>query len=138
MKRSSGSTGHILVVDDSPTNRLLVAKLLAKAGFRVMAAEDGGEALALALTASPDLILMDIAMPGIDGLKAAALIRRGPEDVALTPIIAMSANTDDGDRAACAAAGMNDFLPKPFATEDLLATVGRWIAGQPAVAEAAV
>lgn len=143
MMAPSDSAGRILVVDDSPTNRMLAAKMLSVAGYQVDTAADGREAVAFALAFSPDLILMDIGMPELDGLTATRRLRalRGP--TADIPVIAMTANVEAADRAACFAAGMDDFIAKPFTKPDLLAVVVRWAgrrstgtAPQPSLADA--
>lgn len=130
--RSRG--GRLLVVDDSATNRMVVAGLLAKAGFSVETANGGAEAVEAVAHAPvpPEAVLMDVAMPDMDGATATATIRRMGDDRARIPIIAVTANAQPEDRIRCLAAGMNDYLTKPVRRADLLGALERWLAPQPA------
>jgi len=130
--RSRG--GRLLVVDDSATNRMVVAGLLAKAGFSVETANGGAEAVEAVAQAPlpPEAVLMDVAMPDMDGATATATIRRMGDDRARIPIIAVTANAQPEDRIRCLAAGMNDYLTKPVRRADLLGALERWLAPQPA------
>lgn len=114
---------RVLVVDDSQANRSIARVLLENAGHRVMEA-DGGEA-AVAATGEflPDVILMDVAMPGVDGMEATRAIRRLDGDVATTPVIAWTAHDIPGMRRQTSAAGMNAYLTKPVVRQTLIATV---------------
>ena len=89
-------------------------------------AVDGQEAVDQALRHDYDLILMDVQMPGLDGLEATRLIRRMPRH-ARTPIVAMTANVFGDDRRACLDAGMNDHMAKPVETAVLFQTLARWL-----------
>ncbi|WP_042695679.1 response regulator [Azospirillum sp. B506] len=126
--------GRLLVVDDSATNRMVVAGLLAKAGFSVETANGGAEAVEAVTQAPmpPEAVLMDVAMPDMDGVMATASIRRLSDERARIPIIAVTANAQPEDRVRCLAAGMNDYLTKPVRRADLLAALERWLAPQPA------
>ncbi|PWC83036.1 regulator [Azospirillum sp. TSH100] len=130
--RSRG--GRLLVVDDSATNRMVVAGLLAKAGFSVETANGGAEAVEAVAQAPvpPEAVLMDVAMPDMDGVTATATIRRMGDERARIPIIAVTANAQPEDRIRCLAAGMNDYLTKPVRRADLLGALERWLAPQPA------
>ncbi|HYH39198.1 MAG TPA: response regulator [Azospirillum sp.] len=121
--RSRG--GHILVVDDSATNRTITAALLRKAGLSATLADGGAEALRLIRAEAFDAVLMDVAMPEVDGLAATAAIRALPEPRAGVPIIAMTAHAFPEDRARCLSAGMDDYIAKPFQTVDLLEALAR-------------
>jgi CheY-like chemotaxis protein len=106
---------RILVADDNPVNQKLAVRLLEKRGHRVVLAENGSEALD-ALAQEPfDLVLMDLHMPGVDGIAATLAIR---EQEKLTgfhqPIIAMTAAAMNSDQARCLEAGMDDYLSKPI------------------------
>ena len=114
----------ILVVDDEPINLEVVKMALEPTGLAIDTAQDGGEATSMALNKAYDAILMDVQMPEIDGLEATEVIRAIP-GYADTPIIAMTANVFLEDKARCLAAGMNDFLPKPFEPRELMATLLR-------------
>ena len=111
---------RVLVVDDIELNRALLVDMLAPLGFETVEAEDGRQALELAQTHPPDLILMDRRMPVMDGLEAIQQLRQIPE-LAETPVISISASVSERDRAEIMAAGYNAFLPKPVSWPDLAA-----------------
>jgi CheY-like chemotaxis protein len=114
-----------LLVEDNEVNQLVAFELLSSAGLAVVMADTGASAVELALSGSFGAILMDVQMPGMDGLSATRMIRSciGPG----TPIIAMTAHAFDEDRNACIAAGMNDHLSKPVDPGLLLAKLARWL-----------
>ncbi|WP_298236030.1 response regulator [uncultured Azohydromonas sp.] len=132
--RQRHAGARVLLAEDNFVNQELSATLLRAAGLQVDVAADGELAVELALVHCFDLILMDMQMPRMDGLAAARAIRqqRGPG----VPIIAMTANAFAEDRAACLAAGMNDFLTKPVVPETLYETLWRWLSGPEASANA--
>jgi signal transduction histidine kinase/DNA-binding NarL/FixJ family response regulator len=115
----------ILLVEDVPANHLITGTLLRREGHRVDVAESGLEAVQKAATTPYDLVLMDLAMPGIDGVEAARRIRALPPPAGLVPIVALTANTGQVDRERCMEAGMNAILGKPVQPDDLLGAVGR-------------
>jgi signal transduction histidine kinase/CheY-like chemotaxis protein len=115
---------RVLVVDDEPVNREVAQKLLESVGLIVDTAEDGAEAIEMADRTGYAAIFMDMQMPNINGLEATRLILLLPE-YKHVPIIAMTANVFDEDRAQCMAEGMTDFLGKPFTAAELFATVLR-------------
>jgi len=117
---------RILVVDDEPINREIATMLLESAGLVVEAAEDGEQAVARAGASAFAAILMDMQMPRLDGLAATERIRRLPGHRA-TPIIAMTANAFAEDKVRCLAAGMNDFISKPFEPATLFASLLTWL-----------
>ncbi|MDG2523314.1 ATP-binding protein [Caulobacter segnis] len=119
---------RLLLVDDHPMNREVGAALLTAAGCVVDTAEGGEEAVALAASKPYDAILMDIHMPGMDGLTATRVIRGLDGPAARVPIIAMSADALPQHVAKCLEAGMVDHVAKPIRREDLFAKVGRWTA----------
>lgn len=121
--------GRLLVVDDSATNRMVTAGLLSKVGFSVEMATGGAEAVAAVAQASvpPEAVLMDVAMPDVDGIAATETIRSLSGDRGRIPIIAVTANANPDDRSRCLAAGMNDYVTKPVRRADLLAALERWL-----------
>ncbi len=115
---------RILVVDDEPINREVVLIQLEDLDLLLDTAEDGEVAVAMASKNSYAAILMDMQMPNLSGLEATRQIRQLPQHKD-TPIIAMTANVFEEDKALCIAAGMNDFLPKPFTPAELFAALLR-------------
>ncbi len=124
--RRSHAGARALVVEDNPINQEVAAQLLEAAGLRVDVASEGAQALALVAREAFDIVLMDVQMPTMDGLEAATRIRALPDWRAL-PIVAMTANAFGEDRAACLAAGMNDYLSKPVNARTLYLTLLRWL-----------
>src|SRR5579872_4254619 len=119
---TAGSPVTVLVADDNEVAQRLCRRVLEKAGHRVLTASDGQEAVMLALGQSPDMILMDVAMPGMDGLEAMRQIKaQKPE---MTIVIA-SAHSMASDRERFLAAGADDVLSKPFKLTDLTGVVDR-------------
>lgn len=121
---------RVLVAEDEADNRILVRELLEQAGLSVDLAEDGRTAIEHARERPHALILMDLHMPGIDGIEAARAIRALP-DHRHTPIVALTANVTAEARALCLAAGINEHVAKPFTAEQLYAVVLRWLAPGP-------
>ena len=115
----------ILLVEDNPVNQRVAAAILTRAGHRVDAVANGIEAVN-AVNAQPyDMVLMDIQMPEMDGIAATKAIRAFGGEKRNIPIIAITANAMAGDREECLAAGMNDYVAKPFKPVDLLAAIDR-------------
>jgi len=120
-------TGLALVVDDDTTNQLVARHLIGCYGVTVEVVHGGEEALRrLAHAPLPDVIFMDCQMPGMDGYET---VRRLRANGCRLPIIAMTANALPGDRERCLAAGMDDYLAKPFAAESLIDALARWMPG---------
>jgi len=119
---------RILVVEDNPINQQVAVGLLAKLGHRADVADDGAEAVTLVERGDYDLILMDMQMPRMDGLTATRIIRGLADDKSGVVIVAMTANAMSGDRDACLAAGMDDYLAKPIDRHRLAAVLDRWTA----------
>ena len=121
----------LLVVEDNLTNRRLVQRILEKAGCTVMLAEDGAQALALWQHEHFDGILMDISMPVMDGVEAAARIRELEAGSGKrTPIVALTAHALQGDREKYLGLGMDGYISKPINRSELLQTVAAVVAGK--------
>jgi len=117
---------RILVAEDNAINQQVAVGLLAKLGHRADIADDGAEAVERVTTGDYDLVLMDMQMPRIDGLEATRQIRALPSAKAKVTIVAMTANAMEGDRTACLAAGMDDYISKPIDLRRLIDLLGRW------------
>ncbi|ACL55190.1 PAS domain S-box protein [Methylobacterium nodulans] len=118
---------RILLVEDLIVNQDLARAVLERAGHMVDVANDGLEAIAAVQAKDYDLVLMDVQMPGMDGVTATRHIRALPQRVSLIPIIAMTANVLPAQVSEFRAAGMNDHLGKPFRRDELQAVIDRWI-----------
>lgn len=112
----------ILLVEDNEMNRDMLTRRLEKRGYTVVIAVDGAAGLAQVKAEKPDLILMDMSLPVIDGWEATKLIRADPE-IAGTPIIALTAHAMSSDREKCLAVGCNDFDTKPVELPRLLGKI---------------
>jgi two-component system sensor histidine kinase/response regulator len=122
----------ILLVEDNPVNREVAVGMLESLGCVAHAAENGWLALEAVNNDAYDAVLMDCQMPVMDGLTATTELRRREQNAggARLPIIALTANAMEGDRERCLAAGMDDFLSKPFSQQQLAALLKRWLALQ--------
>ena len=112
----------ILVVEDNPANMTLVVFLLESVGHTVLTAKDAEAGLTLARTDAPDLILMDIQLPGMDGLEATALLKHDEATRAI-PVIALTALAMKGDEERIRAAGCDGYIAKPIAYQEFLDTI---------------
>ncbi len=119
---------HVLVVDDVLMNRDIASSFLRRAGYMVTSVEGGAEAVAAVASRDLDVVLMDVTMPGMDGLEATRRIRRLPGTRGQIPILAVTAQAFTEQVAACRAAGMDMHLPKPFDPDVLVAAVRQAIA----------
>ena len=121
---------RILLVEDNAVNREVAVGMLESLGCAAISVVNGRLAIEAADTAAYDAILMDCQMPVMDGLTATAQIRRREQQsgAARVPIIALTANAMEGDRERCLAAGMDDFLSKPFTQQQLATLLRRWLA----------
>ena len=126
---TAGARMNVLLAEDNAVNTLLATTLLEQIGCQVCAVVNGADAVEAARTQAFGLILMDVHMPELDGLEATRRVRRLPGAIGATPIVAMTANAMQSDRDACLAAGMNDFVSKPFDVEAFLSIVLSYVAG---------
>ena len=117
---------RILVIEDNEDNMQLIAYLLRAHGFSPDLAYSGAEGLALALARQPQLILLDIRMPGMDGYEVAAAVRGHPE-LAATRVVAVTASAMVGDRERIVAAGFDGYIQKPIDPERFIAEVQRFL-----------
>ncbi|MDF1515771.1 MAG: response regulator [Anaerolineae bacterium] len=116
----------ILYIEDSPSNRLLVQRILHVEGYKVLEAEDGIVGIDMARKELPDLILMDMNLPDVDGYEMTKRIRETPE-LSHIPIVAMTANVMEGDKEKSLAAGCVGYIPKPIDVDDLPRQVAQYL-----------
>ncbi|MBN2393759.1 MAG: response regulator [Anaerolineae bacterium] len=116
----------ILYIEDNPGNRMLVQRILLVEDYEVFEAEDGPTGIEIALREKPDLILMDMNLPDLDGYEMTRRMRAIPE-LATIPIIAMTANVMQGDREKTLAAGCSGYIPKPIDVDELPNQIARFL-----------
>ena len=133
LSHTSGQTSErvpepplILIVEDNELNINTIASYLTAKGYRPIVATDGRSAIEMTVLHAPDLILMDIQMPEMDGIEAISRIRQNPH-IATIPIIALTALAMESDRDRCLAAGANEYLPKPVKLKQLHATIQQFL-----------
>lgn len=131
-KRVPHTGSSILVVDDSSTVVFALTKLLEQDGFEVLTAANGEQAIMMAEKHQPDIILMDVIMPGMNGFQATRRIRKMPQ-LDGTPIIVISASEQKTEEFWLRRLGANDFLPKPITRGQLFPTIEKHLATQIAV-----
>jgi two-component system cell cycle response regulator DivK len=119
-------TKRILVVEDQEDNRQILRDLLSTTDYQVVEAENGEAALAAVAKQRPDLILMDIQLPILDGYEATRRIKADPA-LSSIPIIAVTSYALSGDEAKARAAGCDDFVPKPYSPRQLLAKIRQYL-----------
>ena len=131
LPRKAGQTGRVLVVEDNGVNQKVLVAQLHRLGYHADVAGDGREAIGLLSRTPYQLVLMDCHMPDMDGFAAARAIRRPDSEVLnpSIPIVAITAGGLSGERRRCLEAGMNDFLPKPVAIEELAEKVATALSG---------
>ena len=117
---------RILIVDDSPTEMYKLTGMLEKHGHVVLKAENGADGVALARKEKPDLVLMDIVMPGMSGFQATRLLSHD-HDTAGIPVLIVTTKTMETDRVWGLRQGAKDFITKPVRARDLLARIGQWL-----------
>ena len=130
------SAGRVLLVEDNFVNQKVADAMLRKLGYEVDVAEDGEAGVRAVLARRYDVVMMDCQMPNMDGFEATAAIRSREAELGKatpnvgaprTPIVALTANVMKGDRERCLAAGMDDYLPKPFTKDQLDGILKRWV-----------
>jgi CheY-like chemotaxis protein len=125
----SAPTGKkVLLVEDNEDNRIIYSTVLVHLGYEVVEAQDGLEAIALARSTRPDVILMDISIPHIDGWEATRILRQDPETQNI-PIIALTAHALADDREKAVKLGFSSYLAKPVEPRLVVAEVRRWTGG---------
>jgi len=112
----------ILIIDDSPTETHIVKGILEKGGYQVLTAADGESGVAAAIDAKPDLILMDVVMPGLNGFQATRQLSRNPETESI-PIIMVTTKSQETDRAWGLRQGAQEYVVKPVAAGELLGKI---------------
>jgi two-component system cell cycle response regulator DivK len=125
-----GSSQKILVVEDNQDNRELVVKVLKINGYHVIEAVDGQEAIEKTRAENPDLILMDLFIPKIDGYEVTRRLKRD-KDLKSIPIIALTAHAMKGDMEVALAAGCDGYIPKPIDVRELPKQIEHFLKGNP-------
>jgi two-component system cell cycle response regulator DivK len=124
-----GMAKRILIAEDDPDNRFIVVKVLTLAGYETLEAADGRSALALARRERPDLIMMDLSMPGMDGWEASRRLKADPRTADI-PIIALTAFALRGDEERARDAGCDGYLSKPCRSGTIRDAVARFLVGR--------
>ena len=120
--------GRVLVAEDNPVNRRVLLLMLEKMGLQATGTENGREAAEAALSGQYDLVLMDCQMPVMDGHEATRMVRDRWTAISRLPIIAVTANAQEGEAERCRVSGMDDYLAKPVTVDTLRGVVERWLA----------
>lgn len=115
----------ILYVEDNFENKLFVRRVIESMGHEMMEAETGPDSLVMAAKRKPDLILMDVNIPGMDGLETTARLKQDPE-LAEIPVVALTANAMKGDKERCLAAGCDGYMQKPVGVSDLRREINQY------------
>ena len=118
----------ILVIEDNALNMKLVTSLLGIGKYRVLTAEDAESGMQVARENHPDLILMDIQLPGMDGLTATKLLK-ADQNLSAIPIVALTSHAMEGDDKKALDAGCDGYIAKPIDTKSFLATIGQFLKG---------
>jgi two-component system cell cycle response regulator DivK len=117
----------ILYVEDNFENKLFVRRVIESMGHEMLEAETGMDSLVIAAEKTPDLILMDVNIPGMDGLETTVKMKQNPR-LAHIPVIALTANAMKGDKERCLAAGCDGYMQKPVGVSDLRREITRYSA----------
>jgi two-component system, sensor histidine kinase and response regulator len=127
LPRKSTTSLRVLVAEDNPVNQMVLENQLAHLGYDVVTVGNGREVLERLEIGDFDLLLMDCQMPVLDGYETARRVRQNEVGSRHLPIIALTAHAMKGDREKCLAAGMDDYLSKPFTEKDLDLAIRRWV-----------
>jgi len=125
-RRAARQKARVLVVDDHPVNRFLALNHIRDLGYEADAAAGGQAALDLLAEHAFDAVILDCAMPELDGYETCRRLRAREDEGRRTPVIALTAFAVDGEREKCLAAGMDEYVAKPYRSEDLAAVLNRW------------
>jgi len=131
MEHNAMPGGVILIVEDNPANLLLARVMLERSGWRIVEARSTDEAQQVLRSTTPDLILMDVGLPGRDGLSLTSELKAAPDTRAI-PIVALTAHAMQSDRDRAYAAGCDGYLSKPFKAQQLRDEIARVLAAEPA------
>ncbi len=126
-QQNSADMAHILIVDDSPTERHFISKLLEQTGHKVSTADSGEEGVEVAKDTHPDLILMDIVMPGMNGFQATRQITTSPETAEI-PVVMVSTKSQQTDKVWATRQGAKGYLVKPVNSEMLINSIKSFLA----------
>lgn len=118
---------RVLIVEDNELNRDMLSRRLARRGYEVLLAHDGAEGVTMATDTMPDIVLMDMSLPVLDGWEATRRLKAAAATAAI-PIIALTAHAMTGDEAKARAAGCDDFDTKPVEIDRLLGKIEHWLA----------
>ncbi len=116
---------RILYVEDNFENKLFVRRVIESMGHEMLEAETGHDSLTVAAEKMPDLVLMDINIPGMDGLETTVKMKQNPR-LAHIPVVALTANAMKGDKERCLAAGCDGYMQKPVGVSDLRREIGHY------------
>lgn len=119
---------RILIVDDSPTETFKLREMLERHGHEALEAANGADGVAVARAEKPDLVLMDVVMPGLNGFQATRQLTKGA-DTAHIPIIIVTTKDQETDRVWGKRQGAKDYLTKPVDEDNLMETINRWLTG---------
>lgn len=122
-----GAPKTVMVVEDNQVNRMVLEGILKKLGYTAISAVNGQEAVEMMHDHTPDLIFMDCQMPVMDGYEATRKIRDSGNDSQKLPIVAVTANSNPGDKEHCLECGMNDFIAKPYTQRDIAHALDYWL-----------
>jgi twitching motility two-component system response regulator PilH len=118
---------HILIIDDSPADTNIVKNMLETQGYQTSEANNGEEGIQKAKDTQPNLVIMDVVMPGLNGFQATRKITKSPDTKSI-PVLIVSSKNMESDRAWGLMQGAKDFLVKPIKQDELLTTVKKWLA----------